>query len=105
MSFDLTPDPAKSYSELEIHHRTPQVILVEEGRVLVPVAKEFGTDCVEFVPLSAGEAMVISPEVWHFGPTASGANSRIIVAFRQGTPKHDLEKRTLPTPVTLPQPS
>ena len=99
--FDATPSPQKIYDELEIHHHSPQIVIVLSGEVLVPVAKEFDSACVEFVPLSAGEAIVINTNVWHYGAVAPEKASKFVVAFRKGTAQKDCEKRKLPVPVQV----
>lgn len=99
--FDAAPNPQKVYDELEIHHNSPQIVVVLSGEVLVPVAKEFSSDCVEFVPLSTGEAIVVNTNVWHFGAVAPEKASKFAVAFRKGTAQNDCEKRKLPVPVQV----
>lgn len=99
--FDAAPNSQKVYDELEIHHNSPQIVVVLSGEVLVPVAKEFSSDCVEFVPLSEGEAIVVNTNVWHFGAVAPEKASKFAVAFRKGTAQNDCEKRKLPVSVPI----
>ncbi len=89
----------KTYERLEIHDLSPQVYAVVNGSVAVPVADEPQASAVEFIRVDAGEAIIVSSNVWHGGAVGVNLPASVIVVLRKGTTERDTEKKALDTPV------
>lgn len=88
---------ALTFSELERHIATPELLVVVEGDVVFPVAPANHPDNapdaagVELFRLGRGEAVIMSPGVWHGLPFPLGPSATLLVVFKEGTPDHDFE--------------
>ena len=77
---------------MERHDRTPEFLVPLDAPFVLPVMDDAGA--VQAFRVERGEAVVISPGVWHSVCLPAGADSATyLVVFRRGTPAEDVTKQ------------
>jgi ureidoglycolate hydrolase len=85
--------PGQAIGSMERHLRTPEILIPVDAPFAVPLMREGESLPTAFV-VNIGEALVISPAVWHGACVPVGKQeSSYFVIFRRGTPLEDVEKK------------
>jgi len=99
---ECRPRPKTLY-RMERHLHTREVLVALEGEAIACLAppQEPGATGLEgmvAVRVKTGQAFILEKGAWHGSPFPVGKNpARLLVIFRSGTGRTDLEFRDLPT--------
>jgi ureidoglycolate hydrolase len=92
----VSAQPGMPVASLERHARTPEILVPIDAPFAVPLMRD-GDAGVSVLRVELGEALVIDPMVWHGACLPIGqARSSYFVIFRRGTPREDVETRSIP---------
>ena len=85
----------KIYERLEIHDLSPQMYTVLRGKVEIPAAQSLDGEKVTYI-VNEGEAIILSPKVWHGGASGVDVPATVFIVLKEGTTQHDTKKVSLP---------
>jgi hypothetical protein len=97
----------KILRRVERHHQTREVLVALEGEAISCLAPPqepgaAGLQGMVAVRIKPGQALVLETGAWHGSPFPVGRKpARLLVIFRSGTGRNDLEFRDLPEPVRV----
>jgi ureidoglycolate hydrolase len=100
------PRPKTLY-RMERHHHTREALVALEGEAIACLAPPQepgpgGLQGIVAVRVKTGQAFVLERGAWHGSPFPIGRKpARLLVIFRSGTGRTDLEFRDLPQAVTV----
>ena len=89
------------YNKLEVHQGSAQVFVVPAGSVAVPVSLGPSPESVQFIRVSAGEAIILNERIWHSGAVGIDVPASVIVVLRKGTTAGDTTESSLSRAVEL----
>jgi hypothetical protein len=100
------PRPKMLY-RMERHLRTREALVALEGEAIACLAPPqepgaAGLEGIVAVKVKTGQAFILEKGAWHGSPFPVGRKpARLLVIFRSGTGRNDLEFRELPQAITV----